>query len=259
MAREKLRQRLRKNILLVMFLLFPVVYYYLSPYLIIMGASEGIISGSFIMFGLMFLVSFFLGRAFCGWVCPAGGEQDLCGRLRNKRVNGRAIDWIKYVIWIPWISIIVFTFYKSGGIKSADFFYQTFHGISISNLPSLLFFIFVAGVIALIALAIGRRGFCHTICWMAPFMIIGRKLRNIINLPALSLSSDKEKCIDCKICNLKCPMSLEVNNMAKSGNMESSECILCGNCIDVCPKSVIKYTFSALGGNSRNTLFHRHK
>lgn len=244
MAKEKTRQRVRKSIIFVMFLLFPVLYYYFSPYLIIMGASEGVVSGSFIVFGLMFIVSLFFGRAFCGWVCPAGGEQELCAKLRDKRVKPGKIDWIKYIIWVPWISIIVIMFYRSGGIKNVDFLYQTFHGISISNFQSLVFFIFVAGVIALLALSVGRRGFCHTACWMAPFMIIGRKVRNIIKLPALFLTADKEKCIDCKICTISCNMSLEVNAMAKSGNMENSECILCGTCVDVCPKDVIKYSFS---------------
>jgi len=30
----------------------------------------------------------------------------------------------------------------------------------------------------------------------------------------------------------------------QSGNMENAECILCGRCVDNCPKQVIKYTFS---------------
>jgi hypothetical protein len=65
----KLRQRIRKGIILVTFLLLPAIFYYFSPYLIIMGASEGIISGSFIVFAVLFLSSLFLGRGFCGWFC----------------------------------------------------------------------------------------------------------------------------------------------------------------------------------------------
>ena len=40
-------------------------------------------------------------------------------------------------------------------------------------------------------------------------------------------------------------MSLDVNGMVQKRAMESSECILCGTCVDVCPKDVIHYTFSA--------------
>ena len=88
MPKEKRRQKIRRTLLPIMFLLFPIIYYYFSPYLIIVGASEGVINGSFIVFGSMFIVSLFLGRAFCGWVCPAGGEQELCVRLREKRFKG---------------------------------------------------------------------------------------------------------------------------------------------------------------------------
>ena len=225
-----------------MFLLFPIIYYYFSPYLIIVGASEGVINGSFIVFGSMFIVSLFLGRAFCGWVCPAGGEQELCVRLRDKRFKGWKRDWIKYFLWGPWLSIIALMFYNAGGIKSINFFYQTYYGISIQDIESLILFMIIAGIIALLAWIAGKRGFCHTACWMAPFMIIGRKIRNIIRLPALCLKADKEKCIDCKTCSKNCTMNLDVNKMVKRGDMENTECILCGTCVDVCPNKVIKFS-----------------
>jgi len=41
MLKEKRRQKIRRTILLIMFPLFPTIYYYFSPYLIIVGASEG--------------------------------------------------------------------------------------------------------------------------------------------------------------------------------------------------------------------------
>jgi ferredoxin-type protein NapH len=44
-----------------MVVLFPLIYYYLSPYLIIMGATEGIIAGDFIAFAGLFITSLFLG------------------------------------------------------------------------------------------------------------------------------------------------------------------------------------------------------
>jgi hypothetical protein len=47
------RQRTHKAILLVMFLLFPITMNYLSPYVIIDGASQGIINGSLAMFVLL--------------------------------------------------------------------------------------------------------------------------------------------------------------------------------------------------------------
>ena len=76
-------------------------------------------------------------------------------------------------------------------------------------------------------------------------MILGRKLRNAANWPSLRLRANKEACISCKKCTTNCPMSLDVNAMVHEGTMENSECVLCGSCVDVCPKDVLRYSFSS--------------
>lgn len=246
MVTKKQRQKIRKTIIILSFLLFPITYYYFSPYLIIDGASQGIVTGSFIMFLLMFVSSLFIGRLFCGWVCPAGGLQRICMKGNNKPFKVGKRDLVKYIlVWIPWITIIIFMFIKAGGIKTVDPFYQTYYGISVQSFESLILFLVIIGGIAMISLIAGRRGFCHYICWMAPFMIIGRKIRNLGKWPSLRLKADAGKCIDCKTCSKNCPMSLDVNSMVKNEAMENRECILCGTCIDVCPKSLINYSFSS--------------
>jgi len=78
---------------------------------------------------------------------------------------------------------------------------------------------------------------------MAPFMMTGRKVRNGLNLPALRLTAETGKCINCRKCSRVCSMSLDVNAMVQSGSMENAECILCGKCVDVCPEKVIHYAF----------------
>jgi len=91
---------------------------------------------------------------------------------------------------------------------------------------------------------VGKRALCHYVYWISPFMIGGRKLRNLFKWPSLRLVAEKDNCIDCKTCTKNCPMSLDVNGMVKSQKMENSECILCGTCVDNCKKGVIKYSFS---------------
>ncbi|MBE0695344.1 MAG: 4Fe-4S binding protein, partial [Anaerolineaceae bacterium] len=102
-----LRQRIRRTLLLISFLLFPITLNYFSPYVIIDGASQGIVNGSLVMFSLMFLSSLFVGRLWCGWLCPVGGLSEFCFPIQDKPVKGRQIDWIKWLIWIPWIGIII--------------------------------------------------------------------------------------------------------------------------------------------------------
>jgi ferredoxin-type protein NapH len=237
------RQKIRQVMIILMFVLFPLIYYYFSPYLVIMGASEGIVAGSLLVFVSLFISSLFLGRAFCGWVCPAGATQELCARIRDKKFKNGKRNRIKYVIWVPWIAIIIVMFIQAGTIVAIDPLYQTNFGISITGFESAFMFVIIAGLIAGIALIVGKRGACHTICWMAPFMIIGRKIRNSVNLPALQLEADNSKCVNCKACTRNCSMDLDVNEMVQNQSMENSECILCGNCVEICPQGAIEYSF----------------
>lgn len=64
------RQNVRKLLLIISMLLFPVTIWYMYPYLIIRGAMEGIVTGSFIVFAFMLFGSILFGRLFCGWICP---------------------------------------------------------------------------------------------------------------------------------------------------------------------------------------------
>ena len=245
-----LRQRIRKALIIFAFLSFPITMNYFSPYVIVDGAMNGIVNGSLVIFGLMFLSSLFLGRAWCGWVCPAGGMQEIVESVNRKAINGKKIDWIKWLIWIPWISIIVMMAIRVGGYTNIDLGYHTQGGISVAGSPDRPIFIayiiyyFVIFLFIGLAVIVGRRAGCHTICWMAPFMMIGRRIRNRFGWPSLRLVADTEECKNCKLCTKNCPMSLDVNAMVQIGKMENSECILCGTCVDHCSQSAIRYSFS---------------
>ncbi|MDY6868601.1 MAG: 4Fe-4S binding protein [Chloroflexota bacterium] len=237
------RQRLISAVILFTFLLFPVVINFLSPYIIIDGAFQGIITGSFILFVLLFISSLFLGRLWYSWVCPAAELQEAFFAANNKPVKGKRIDWIKWVIWVLWIEVIVLGVITAGGLTKIAPLHLTESGISVDEPGKYMIFYIVIGSVFCLAVFFGRRTFFHTMWWMSPFMIIGRKISNLFNLPRLRLIADQEKCINCKKCTQVCTMSLDVNGMVQSGNMENTEYILCGNGIDACPEEVIHYTF----------------
>jgi polyferredoxin len=108
-------------LVILTFLSFPITMNYLSPYVIIDGAANGILNGSLVMFAFLFLSSLFLGRAWCGWVCPGGGMQEIVEPINNRPVNGRKIDWIVGDL-DPWISLIVFLL-SGGGYRTMDLLY----------------------------------------------------------------------------------------------------------------------------------------
>jgi ferredoxin-type protein NapH len=238
------RQKVRKLLLLVSFLLFPVTIFYLSPVLIITGGFSGIVAGCLLVFAALFVSSLVFGRAFCGWICPAGGLQECCcSQIVDNNVKSRKVDRIKYIIWAPWLMTTIITFIMAGGVKGVDLFYMTDHGISVSDLTGLIIYLFFVVLITVLALALGRRGMCHSICWMAPFMIIGTTIKDRLGYPSLHLDADPAKCVQCGLCSRNCPMGLEVTKMVQAGHLKNNECILCGECADHCNKKVIKLTF----------------
>lgn len=246
------RQKIRRALLLISFLLFPVTIWYFSPYLIIQAASEHIMNGSFIVFCTMFLASIFLGRAWCGYLCPAGGLQE-CAAMANDRPAKQG--WrnnIKYVIWVIWIAAIVITFVLGKNDVTIDFFYMTDHGISVTEIYNYIIYYGVILLLVAPTLIHGKRAACHYICWMAPFMVIGSKIGQILHLPQLHMQADRSKCISCKKCSKACPMGLAVDEMVtKNMNGKCSECIQCGACADVCPKGVIRYSFKNMTADKK--------
>lgn len=244
------RQRVRKALLFVSFLLFPATLYYFSPAIILGGAAAGVVNASMIVFALMFVAALFVGRLWCGWVCPAGALQELAAPVNNGRVS-KKLDWIKWAIWVPWLGTIVVLAVRAGGLQTINPFHNLEGGVTFTlptdggGPPWYMIYYIVVILIAGLALLVGRRAACHTICWMAPFMILGRTIRNAVKWPSMRLAADAEKCVDCKRCTSVCLMSLDVHQMVRDGNTESTECILCGACADNCPKDVLTFPFSA--------------
>lgn len=237
------RQRIRKGLLLASLLLLPLTLYYFSPYLIIAAAAEGVINASAMVFGLLFLSALVVGRLWCGWACPAGALQEYAAPINNRR-TGPGLNWGKWVIWLPWLAIIVFLLVRAGGVPRVEPWHMFAGGITLLQEYWFYMYYIVVTVLVVLAVVLGRRAACHSICWMAPFMILGRKLRNVLGWPALGLRAEREQCSDCGLCTAECTMSLDVNEMVRAGHMEHSECVLCGNCVDVCPRHVLHYTWS---------------
>jgi len=223
-------------------LLFPITLNYLSPYLIIRGSFEGVLAGSGVLFAGLFLSSLFFGRAFCGWVCPAGALQDVCTVIEGKVVK-RRMNMLKYLLWVPWLGAIAAGFISAGGLRKIDVIYYTDYGISVNAPSGYVIYFTVVLLIVVLSLVLGRRSFCHSVCWMAPFMVLSSGIAERLHIPSLRLKAEPTRCIGCARCDQHCPMSIGVHEMVVSGKMFDRECTLCGTCADVCPKKAIRLGF----------------
>lgn len=236
-----MRQKIRRIILYISLALFPVTMNYLSPYVSIDGAMAGVVSGSVIVFFLLFLSGLFFGRAWCGWVCPAGGLAEICTSVNAKPVPVKKLRIIRYSIFTVWFAILVAGFVLAGGIHGVDPLHLTERVISVDEPVKYIVYYMVMLIFFVLSIAIGRRGACHTICWMSPFLTAGMWLGRKLRLPQMRIKASADACIDCKLCDKKCPMSIDVSEQVKGGSVRSLDCILCGECVDVCPKDVLSY------------------
>ncbi len=236
-----MRQKIRKILLYVSLFLFPITMNFLSPYVSIDGAFAGVLSGSAILFLVLFVSGLFFGRVWCGWLCPAGGIAEVAQTVNPKPANAKRLRIVRYSIFTLWFGVLVTGFVLAGGIRGIDPLRLTEKYVSVDEPIKYIMYYLVLGSFFVLDLALGRRGACHGICWMSPFLNAGQLVGRLLHLPQMRIKAALSNCIDCKKCNSKCPMSIDVNAAVKTGSVRSLDCILCGECVDICPKDVLSY------------------
>lgn len=241
-----MRQKIRRIIIYISLLLFPVTLNFFSPYVSVDGAMKGIVSGSVIVFCGQFLSGVFLGRAWCGWLCPVAGLSELGMTVNSRPVPVKKLRIIRYTVFVVWFLTLAASFVMAGGIKGVDPLHLTENFISVDEPFKYITYYLVLSILTALTFLVGKRGACHTICWMSPFLVAGTMLGRKLRIPQLRVKAEPSLCIDCMTCNKKCPMSIDVNAEVKRGGVKSQDCILCGECVDGCPRKVLRY--AANGG-----------
>ncbi len=140
------RQQIRMALLILSLLVFPITMNYLSPYIILYGASQGIVNGSLIMFGLLFTSSLVFGRLLCSWICPADGLGEICMLSIDQPIKGKWLNAVKWVIWVIWLGLIAYMAFSAGGYKSVNFFLLTESRISVDESAKYMIYLIVVGV-----------------------------------------------------------------------------------------------------------------
>jgi polyferredoxin len=215
------------------------------------GVFEGHIKWRLLTYPLVILgtVGVLTGRAVCGWACPIGLLQRVTGvvpqKLKSKfpaikKIGQHRIDgyfrYFKYIVLIGTVVLtaifigFVFTDICPVGILVGTIPVTllnpgTFATNAFFNIAVIVFILF------LILIFLIERGWCRYFC------PIGAILAPFNKVSFLHMSVDREKCVECNLCSDVCPMGIDVPNMNRD-----PECILCGKCIEKCPKDIIKYS-----------------
>lgn len=200
----------------------------------------------FYLIGVIFLIGFLFGRAFCGWVCPFGFLQDLFGKFsKNDRITPK---WDKRLKYLKYFILAISLFLAAMFLDtifcklcpSASFFAAVPYRILFdTGLTTTWYvariFIFAGLMFALLLLA--KRFWCRYLCpvgaLFAPF--------NKISL--MKIGVDKPRCASCNRCTQICPMGIDVLKDFVDKNkphIDSLECIKCGECTKACATGCLK-------------------
>lgn len=210
--------------------------------------------------GLLFGIT--LGRFICGFLCPFGMVQDLLHKIKTKKFKipkkvSKILTYLKYVILI--VFVILMPIYLTDKFNLSEPYFcklicpsgTLFGGIPLltlneglrENIGSLFFLKFSILIIILVTSIITYRPFCKYICPLGAFYGLFNKYS------FYQMKVDKVSCTNCKQCEKKCPMEVEVTK-----NINSPECIRCGECVKACNFGSISTSFDILNKNERYNL-----
>ncbi len=223
-------------------------------YFILTGIVNHIHPAGFFIFVAVLLISTFMKKGFCSWICPIGYVSESLYQL-GRRIFGRNFThskWIdvplrgvKYLLMLFFLvsvsSLSVMElngFIHSGYNKVADVkMYLFFAHISMFSLA-------VIGILILLSLFY-KNFWCRYAC---PY---GALLGLTGLFSPLKIHRVEQTCIDCGKCADACPSLLPVD---KLDAVNSVECTGCYSCVEVCPiKDTLKFSL----GTKRKGLSQR--
>lgn len=235
-------------------------FFKIDPLISLLGSVSGRIILPGIIFSIVMLVlTFILGRFFCGWICPLGSIIDCLGiKAKNKTSNLRQAKYYIFGlivilalvgIQIAWIfdPLVVTARFLSLNlipsfilaldnlfislIKALNFYaplYDFYRSLKSSMLGVKIYYfshsIVTLGFFLIIcaSLFITKRFWCRAICPLgAMYAIIGK---------FSMLSRSVDKCVNCMKCKINCRMDAINEDMS----YKKEECVLCMDCIYDC-------------------------
>lgn len=162
------------------------------------------------------------GRGWCGYACWTAMILDLLP-FQHPAEPRKPLGFIRYIVFVCSLVLVAGLFLAQAG-----------------HMERIMFWLFLIGnalyYIVGIALAYAfkdNRAFCKYVCPITVF------LKPMSYYSMMRVTVDESKCVSCGKCRRVCPMNVDMtDNSRKREN--GTECILCMECMDSCPKGALK-------------------
>ena len=254
MKKSSKAQKLRLGIQLFFFVLSMAILYFVistgskaihnaCPYAVVCFGmnTSSIIKMIYLLFplsvflGLLFLLSsVFWGRKFCSYVCPLGTFQEGVFQLRKLKYRMKTRVPFFYEKRFAPLKYIVLIVTGVLVVSRLAYLYINFCPIyALSQIP----FLNYKGLIVLGLIAVGalltERLWCRFLCPYAALFNVFQWIGKLFGIKRRKIHRNLEKCIDCCLCNMNCPMNI---NVTDEDIVHDPNCIGCGMCTEKCPK-----------------------
>ena len=183
---------------------------------------------------LLCVLTMFIGRKFCSYICPLGTLQEFLFHLRSPkyRINKRIPFFYERKFRGGKYIVLSLTIILAG--TGFAYIYMNFCPIlTLSRMPDIILPGFLLWMLIIVGGLLTERFWCRFLCPMAALFNVFQYIGRLFHFRHLILERNIERCSDFCYCQRNCPMNI---NLHESTYILDLNCIHCLKCITNCPK-----------------------